>query len=100
MQSGKLELTVKATHGDAEPKTYTVTGDHIIDIPPYHIYSIKVLEDTALYNYGGAHDLMACLEDLASVQKNHPEQLGDKEAYHSFLRRYGVYATNLEYKQD
>lgn len=97
VQKGKLELTVCSTHENAEPQTFIVGDESIIDIPPYHTYSIKVLEDTALYNYGGAHDLQCCLEDLESVKKNAPETVADKESLLKFLRKYGVYATNTEY---
>ena len=93
VKSGKLQVTIM-------DETYLVEGDTLIDIPPYHIYSIKILEDTALYNYGGEHDLMALLEDLRSVGKNAPERLNTPEKYRQFLRRYGVYATNLTYNKD
>lgn len=100
IQHGKLELTVQHTYSHAEPQTWIVEGDSIIDIPPYHTYAIKVLEDTAMYNYGGEYDLQNCLEDLASVMKNEPERLQAPQARLAFLRQYGVYATSLEYNPE
>ncbi|MDD3410063.1 MAG: cupin domain-containing protein [Eubacteriales bacterium] len=97
VKSGKLELTVCSTHANAQPQTYIVTGDHIIDIPPYHTYTIKVLEDGDLYNYGGEYDLQACLADLESVKQSEPERVATKEGLLAFLRYYGVYATSLTY---
>jgi len=61
VKSGKLEVKIM-------DETYIVEGDTLIDIPPCHIYYFRVLEDTALYNYGGAHNLMAMLEDLRAVK--------------------------------
>ena len=100
IQSGKLELTVQSTHANAQPQIWIVEGDSIIDIPPYHTYSIKVLEDTAMYNYGGEYDLQNCLEDLTSVMKSEPERRQDPRAKLAFLRQYGVYATKLEYQPE
>lgn len=100
VKSGKLEVTIDKTYESAEPTTFIVGPDHIIDIPPYHTYTIKVLEDGDMYNYGGRHDLMACLEDLASVKKNDPERIATKESYLAFLRKYGVYATDIDYTSD
>ena len=100
IQHGKLELTVYNTHEYSEPQTFAVGPDHIIDIPPYHTYTVKVLEDTALYNYGGEYNLMACLEDLASVKKHAPERIASQEEYLDFLRQHGVYATHVEYHPD
>ena len=57
-----------------------------------------MLEDTALYNYGGEHDLQACLEDLESVKRDAPERIAKPEDYLAFLRQYGVYATRLTYE--
>lgn len=99
IQHGKLELTVSNTHANAEPQTFIVTDDMIIDIPPYHTYTIKVLEDTALYNYGGEYDLQACLADLESVKRDAPERIATKEGYLAFLREYGVYATDMTYEK-
>ena len=57
-----------------------------------------MLEDAALYNYGGEYDLKACLEDLASVKRDAPERIAAKEDYLAFLRQYGVYATNMTFE--
>lgn len=97
VKSGKIELTVDHTHNSAEPQTWIVEADTIIDVPPYHTYTIKVLEDAEVYNYGGEHYLQNCLEDLSSVKANDPERIATKEGMLKFLRKYGVYATNLEY---
>lgn len=98
IQKGKLELTIYNTFAGDKPQTYVVGSESIIDIPPYHTYSIKVLEDTAMYNYGGEYNLMACLEDLEAVKKNEPERIANHEDYLAFLRQHGVYATNIEYR--
>lgn len=98
VKSGKLEVTIDHSYETAEPQTFTVGADTIVDIPPYHTYTIRVLEDTALYNYGGEHDLQACLEDLESVKRDAPERIAKPEDYLAFLRQYGVYATRLTYE--
>ena len=90
VKSGKLKVTIM-------DKTYVVEGDTLIDIPPYHTYSLRALEDTSLYNYGGQHDLMALLEDLRSVKEHDPKRIEKREDYLKFLRKYGVYATSIEY---
>ena len=100
IQSGKVKLTVNNTIDSAEAKEWIVTGDHIIDIPPYHTYTLEFLEDTALYNYGGQHYLMNCLEDLKSVETYDPERIADPEDRLRFLRKYGVYATSIEYTEE
>lgn len=79
------------------PQTFVVGGDSIIDIPPYHTYEIEILEDAAIYNYGGEYNLQACLEDLETAKKNNPEAFSDKEQYLNFLRKYDVYATDISY---
>lgn len=99
IQRGLVKVTVDKTYESAEPTTWIVGGDHIIDIPPYHTYSFEFLEDTALYNYGGQHYLMNCLEDLASVEARDPKRLAAPEARLSFLRKYGVYATSITYNK-
>ena len=99
IQHGKVKLTVDKTYESAEPQSWIVTGDHIIDVPPYHCYHLEFLEDTALYNYGGRHYLMNCLEDLASVEATKPETIADPKARLSFLRKYGVYATGIFYQE-
>lgn len=93
VKSGKLEVKIM-------DETYIVEGDTLIDIPPYHIYSIRILEDAALYNYGGAHDLMAMLEDLRAVKQNDPQRIEKPEDYLRFLRKYGVYATDIKYQPE
>lgn len=98
VKSGKLEVTIDHSYETAEPQTFTVGADTIVDIPPYHTYTIRVLEDTALYNYGGEHDLQACLEDLESVKRDAPERIAKPEDYLAFVRQYGVYATRLTYE--
>ncbi|MCC8100984.1 MAG: hypothetical protein LIP11_01550 [Clostridiales bacterium] len=100
VQKGKLEVTIHNTHSHAEAQTFLAEDDTIIDIPPYHTYSIRVLEDTAMYNYGGEYDLAACLEDLQAVKKENPETISSEADYLAFFRKYGVYATHLEYKKD
>lgn len=79
--------------------TFIAEGDSIIDIPPYHTYTIRVLEDAALYNYGGEYNLEACLEDLASMKQSTPELFDDPASYLAFLRKYGVYATDMTYEK-
>lgn len=100
VQKGKLELVIDHTLSCPEPQTFIVEGDTIIDIPPYHTYSIKILEDTAIYNYGGEYDLQCCLEDLASVKTKSPERIATKEDMLKFLRKYGVYITNMKYNPE
>ncbi len=100
IQRGKLEVTIQSTHANAQPQTYIVEDETIVDIPPYHCYTIRVLEDTALYNYGGEYDLQCCLEDLESVRKNDPQRIATEESMLTFLRQYGVYVTNVEYKPE
>lgn len=34
IQHGKVKLTVDKTYESTEPRTWIVTGEHIIDIPP------------------------------------------------------------------
>lgn len=98
IQRGKVKLTIDKSYESDKPQEWIVEGNSIIDIPPYHCYHLEFLEDTALYNYGGRHYLMNCLEDLASVEKNNPESIQDENKRLSFLRKYGVYATGIEYK--
>lgn len=100
IKSGKLELTVDHTHASADAQTWIVEADSIIDIPPYHTYTIKVLEDAEVYNYGGDHYLQNCIEDLASVKANDPERIADEAGMLKFLRSYGVYCTKMEYKPE
>ncbi len=100
VQHGKLKLTVCHTHAEAKPQTFIVEDETIIDIPPYHTYTVEVLEDTALYNYGGYHDLQACLEDLRAVKENDPAQVENKEDLLRFLRKYQVYATDLVWQPE
>ncbi len=69
-------------------------------IPPYHTYTIRVLEDAAIYNYGGEYDLKACLEDMATKKRADPHCFDDEKEYLRFLRRYGVYATAIHYAED
>lgn len=97
IKSGSVKLTVQNTHANSKPQTFVVGGDSIIDIPPYHTYEIEILEDAAIYNYGGEYNLQACLEDLETVKKNNPEAFSDKEQYLNFLRKYDVYATDISY---
>lgn len=99
VQSGKLEITIKHSYTNAEPMTFIAEDDSIIDIPPYHTYTIRVLEDAALYNYGGEYNLEACLEDLASMKQSTPELFNDPASYLAFLRKYGVYATDMTYEK-
>ena len=98
VKGGKVEVTIDHSYETAEPQTFIAEADTIIDIPPYHTYTIRVLEDAAVYNYGGEHDLKACLEDLASVKRDAPGTIAKKEDYLAFLRRYGVYATGISYE--
>ena len=93
VQRGKLKVTICNTHSSAEPQSFIVEDETIIDIPPYHTYTVEVLEDTALYDYGGQHDLQACLEDLRAVKESDPAQVETKEGLLAFLRKYKVYAT-------
>lgn len=74
--------------------------NHIIDIPPYPIYTIRVLEGTALYNNGSGYNMMVCLGYLASIKKNAAERVAAREDYRNFLRQHGVYTTNVEYHPD
>lgn len=97
VKGGKLKLTIHHTLASAEGEAFIIGGDHIIDIPPYHTYTIEILEDTSIYNYGGEYSLQECLEDLASVKKNHPETVETKEDLLHFLRKYNVYATKMTY---
>lgn len=100
VKSGSVEVTIQHTHSNAESQTFIANADSIIDIPPYHTYTIRILEDAAIYNYGGEYNLQACLEDLASVKKNTPELIASKEQYLEFLRKYDVYATDISYTPD
>lgn len=100
VKSGRLELTLDHTRTSPEPQTWIVEGDSIIDIPPYHTYTVRVLEDTELYDYGGDHFLQNCLEDLASVRANAPERVADEASLLKFLRSYSVYCTKLEYQPE
>ncbi|MBQ1908126.1 MAG: cupin domain-containing protein [Firmicutes bacterium] len=95
IQKGRLELTVDATHEHKAPQKFIVEGDSIIDIPPCTTYSIMVLEDTALYDYGGAADLQACLEDLRRIRLDQPELFENDDEFRAFLRRFKVYCTAL-----
>lgn len=98
VKSGKLEVTVDHTYEHEDGLTWIVEGNSIIDIPPYHTYTIKVLEDSEVYNYGGDHYLQNCLEDLASVEANEPERIANEADRLKFLRSFGVYCTKMEYK--
>ena len=100
VKSGKVELTVDHAHGHPEPQTFIVEGSSLIDIPPYHTYTIRVLEDAGIYNYGGEYDLKACLEDMATKRRADPHCFDDQSEYLRFLRRYGVYATGIRYEQN
>ena len=99
VKSGKLELTVDATHESAEPQHWIVEGDSIIDIPPCTTYSIRVLEDSSVYDYGGAAHLQACLEDLRRIKLDQPEVLEKDPSFQAFLRKFKVYCTGLSFEK-
>ncbi len=99
VKSGQLKLTIDHTLENPEAQIYIVNGDSIIDIPPYHTYTIEVLEDAVVYNYGGAYHLERCLEDLESIKAYTPEKIDTEEKYLKWLRQYKVYATNIEFKE-
>lgn len=100
VKSGKLELTIDHEHGHPEPQTFIVEGSSVIDIPPYHTYTIKILEDTAIYNYGGEADLKAYLEDSATKLRADAHCFDNEEDKLKFQRRYGVYATSISYSKE
>ena len=60
----------------------------------------RVLEDSAIYNYGGEYDLKACLEDMATKLRADPSVFDREEDRLRFLRRYGVYATSICYEKE
>lgn len=99
VKSGKLELTIDHANGHPETQTFIVEGSSIIHIPPYHTYTIRVLEDAAVYDYGGEFNLKACLEDMQTKLQAEPQALDDEEARLKFLRKYGVYATSVSYEK-
>lgn len=88
VESGKLEVKIMG-------QSYIAEGDCLIDIPPYHTYDIRVLENAVVYDYGGETDLMALLEDLKSVHTYAPERIAEKVEFERFLRKYSCYATKL-----
>ena len=97
VKSGLVRLTVDHDHAHPEAQTFLVEGSSVIHIPPYHTYVIEVLEDSAIYNYGGEYDLKACLEDMETRRRADPHCFDNPAEYLRFLRRYGVYATALRY---
>ena len=100
VKSGKLELTIDHAHGHPDAQTFIVEGSSIIHIPPYHTFTIRILEDTAIYNYGGEYDLKACLEDMQSKLRADAHAFDNEEDRLKFQRRYGVYATSVTYEKE
>ena len=99
VKSGKVELTVDHTLDHPEPQAFIVEGSSVIDIPPYHTYTIRILEDGIIYNYGGEYDLKACLEDMMTKKRADPHCFDDEAERLRFQRRYGVYATAIRYEE-
>lgn len=99
VKSGKLELTIDHTQGHEEAQTFIAEGSSIIDIPPYHTYTIRALEDSAIYNYGGEYDLKAYLEDKETKRKADPNAFASQEDALKFRRRYGVYVTSARVEE-
>ncbi len=99
VKSGKVELRIDHTLGNPDGETFIVEGSSIIHIPPYHTYTIRVLEDSAIYNYGGEYDLKACLEDMKVRLRADPHAFDDDAERLKFQRHYGVYATSLTYEK-
>lgn len=89
---GRIKLTVLGEEFIAEKDT-------LIRIPPFRKHSFEVLEDATLFDYGGETDLMALLEDYKSVMTNDPARLNDPTAHTAFLRKYGCFATGIEYSR-
>ena len=54
VKGGKVEVTIDHSYETAEPQTFIAEADTIIDIPPYHTYTNRVLEDAAVYNYAAS----------------------------------------------
>lgn len=100
VKSGKLELTIDHAYSHPEPQTFIVEASSLINIPPYHTYSIRVLEDSAIYNYGGEYDLKAYFEDRETKRLAEPEFFDQEENALSFMRRYGVYVTSVAYNKE
>ena len=99
VKSGKVELTIDHAYSHPEAQTFIVEGSSLINIPPYHTYTIRILEDAAIYNYGGEYDLKAYLEDRDTKLRADAHCFDDPAADLSFKRRYGVYATSISYEK-
>ena len=79
-------------------ETFVAGPDCLVHIPPFHRHSIKVLEDSEVFDYGGEADLMALLEDYESIRKYQPEKTEDETFMRAFLRKYKCFVTKF-YKE-
>lgn len=88
VKEGALEVEVMGEKFIAGPNT-------LVRIPNFHPHTIRALEHTKLYDYGGETHLMAMLEDLESIKKYQPEKLQDEAAMTAFYHKYKCFATKM-----
>nr|WP_289767751.1 cupin domain-containing protein [uncultured Acetatifactor sp.] len=92
VKEGALEVEVMGEKFVAGP-------DCLVHIPNFHPHTIRALEDTKLYDYGGETDLMAMMEDLDSLKKHHPEKLREEAFMTAFRHKYKCFVTGCRMEQ-
>ena len=87
LTKGKIRFTILDEEFVAEP-------DCIVQIPPYCVHRMEVLEDAALFDYGCPVNLLALLEDYTSISANDPQRLQGEYKTSEFLLKYNCHITS------
>lgn len=88
-------VTKGAVQFDIMGEVFTATKDCLVHIPPFHAHTIKVLEDSEMYDYGGETYTMALLEDYESIKTYQPDKLNDAAFMTEFKKKYRCFVTGF-----
>ena len=89
-------------HGLAE---FTVYGEKhiakegcIVNIPRFAPHSLKVLEDSEIYDMGGKPQWFAFLQDYEAIRTYDPQRLEKPETLADLRKKFGVEVSGIKYE--